>query len=199
MIKNTKRRKQVCPNWCTHSPVGGVDKSPGITAVRDAGHCRTVGARRSGSCQRSPRVRNSWVTSWRMSKRGSRFYLLPSLHTQSYSQYFLQFLSLGTVALGGLTLLRGGAVPCIVDWWAASSASTPETTENVANVSGGHTSSLPLLRITVLIDAVVPAVLFHSFLPWHLCALSSWRNQLFKNSPCTAPQFSFISLSAGLG
>lgn len=114
MIKNTKRRKQVFPNWCTHSPVGGVEKSPGITAVRDIDHCRTVGARRSGSCQRSPRVRNSWVTSWRMSKRGSRFYLLPSLHMQSYSQYFLRFLSLGTVALGGsdTPLRRGCSVRC---------------------------------------------------------------------------------------
>ena len=130
-----------------HSQSCGRGRKEDRSPVRSTRHWsrRTVGARRSGSCQRSPRVQNSWVSSWRMSKRGSRFYLLPSLHMQSYSQYFLRFLSLGTVALGGPTLLWGGAVLCVVDWWAASSASTPETTENVAKcVRGAHFLPIPV-------------------------------------------------------
>ena len=39
LIKNTKRRKQVFPNRCTHSPVGGVEKRTGVlSAVRDTDH-----------------------------------------------------------------------------------------------------------------------------------------------------------------
>ena len=36
--KNTKRRKQVFPNRCTHSPVGGVEKRTGVTTVQDTDH-----------------------------------------------------------------------------------------------------------------------------------------------------------------
>lgn len=152
MIENAKRRTQVFPNWCTHGPVGAGRKertnpcSVRHWPLKDRGSRQgpwEPGALEAARGQ--PRVWNSWVTSWRMSKGGSRFYFLPSLHTQSYSRYFLRFLNLGTVALGGPTLLWGGAVPCVVERWAASSASTPETTKNVAKcVRGAHSLPSPV-------------------------------------------------------
>ena len=76
-----------------------------------AGKTMTAGC--SGSCRRSPRVWNNWMGSWRVSKRGSTFFVvivvLPYLHMKSYSQYFhLGFLNRGPVTIGGPILLCWG-------------------------------------------------------------------------------------------